>query len=278
MNKKLIKWSPLSIYSVLALMSIFVLFPFIWMFFTSLKTEVEALQLPITWIPEQPTVKSYVEMWTIKPFAVYFMNSIIISGSTAILSTMLGALAGYGFSRFLFKGRRFLIGAFLATQMISGVLLIGPYFKMMSRFGLYNTRTSLIIAFIAISLPFCSWMMKGFFDTLSKDLEESAMIDGCSRLQAVFRISMPLAVPGMVATFMFAFLLSWQDLLWSMCLTSTDSVRPVTLGIAFLVGEFRIRWPMLTAASIMGSTPSIILYAFLQKSLVQGLTAGAVKE
>lgn len=278
MNKKLIKWSRLSIYSVLALMSIFVLFPFIWMFFTSLKTEVEALQLPITWIPEQPTVKSYVEMWTIKPFAVYFMNSIIISGSTAILSTMLGALAGYGFSRFLFKGRRFLIGAFLATQMISGVLLIGPYFKMMSRFGLYNTRTSLIIAFIAISLPFCSWMMKGFFDTLSKDLEESAMIDGCSRLQAVFRISMPLAVPGMVATFMFAFLLSWQDLLWSMCLTSTDSVRPVTLGIAFLVGEFRIRWPMLTAASIMGSTPSIILYAFLQKSLVQGLTAGAVKE
>lgn len=277
MNKKLIKWSRLSIYSVLALMSIFVLFPFIWMFFTSLKTEVEALQLPITWIPEQPTVKSYVEMWTIKPFAVYFMNSIIISGSTAILSTMLGALAGYGFSRFLFKGRRFLIGAFLATQMISGVLLIGPYFKMMSRFGLYNTRTSLIIAFIAISLPFCSWMMKGFFDTLSKDLEESAMIDGCSRLQAVFRISMPLAVPGMVATFMFAFLLSWQDLLWSMCLTSTDSVRPVTLGIAFLVGEFRIRWPMLTAASIMGSTPSIILYAFLQKSLVQGLTAGAVK-
>lgn len=278
MKKNVINWSRFPIYFLLVLMSIFVLFPFVWMAFTSLKTEVEALRLPITWVPERPTVNSYIEMWTLKPFAVYFMNSIIISGSTAILSTMLGALAGYGFSRFSFKGRKFLAGAFLATQMISGVLLIGPYFKMMSRFGLYNTRTSLIIAFIAISLPFCSWMMKGFFDTLSKDIEESAMIDGCSRLQAVLRISMPLAVPGMVATFMFAFLLSWQDLLWSICLTSTDSVRPVTLGIAFLVGEFRIKWPMLTAASIIGSIPSIMLYAFLQKSLVEGLTAGAVKE
>jgi len=254
------------------------LFPFAWMLSTSLKTEAEAFRIPPTWIPRQPTIDSYIGIWVRKNFGIYFFNSTVISLSTALLSTFFGGMAGYGFSRFVFKGRRFLIGFFLATQMLPGVLLVGPYFKVLTRIGLYDTRTGLIIAFLTICLPFSTWMMKGFIDKVPAELDQSAMIDGCSRMGVFFRIIAPVVAPGMVATILFAFLLAWGDLLWALCLTTSESMITVTLGIARTVGEFRIIWPMLMAGSLVGGMPAIILYIFLQRLLVQGLTAGAVKE
>jgi multiple sugar transport system permease protein len=245
---------------------------------TSLKTEAEAFRMPPTWIPLEPTVDSYIGIWVRKKFGIYFFNSTVISLATAVLSTFFGALAGYGFSRFFFKGRRFLIGFFLATQMLPGVLLVGPYFKILSKVGLYDTRTGLIIAFLTICLPFSTWMMKGFIDKVPEELDQSAMVDGCSRLGIFFKIILPIVAPGMVATILFAFLLAWGDLLWALCLTSSESMITVTLGIARTVGEFRIIWPMLMAGSLVGGMPAILLYIFLQRLLVQGLTAGAVKE
>jgi len=265
-------------YGFLTLASIFVLVPFIWMLSTSLKTEAEAFRVPPTWIPIEPTLYAYIYMWVKKNFGIYFLNSTVISLSTAILSTFFGALAGYGFSRFIFKGRKFLIGFFLATQMLPGVLLVGPYFKILSKFGLYDTRTGLIIAFLTICLPFATWMMKGFIDRIPNDLDQAALVDGCSRFGVFFRIILPVSAPGMVATIIFAFLLAWGDLLWVLCLTSTESMITVTLGIARTVGEFRIIWPMLMAGALLGGMPAIVLYLLLQRLLVQGLTAGAVKE
>jgi multiple sugar transport system permease protein len=253
------------------------LFPFAWMLSTSLKTEAEAFRIPPTWIPLQPTASSYIGIWVRKNFGIYFFNSTVISLSTAVLSTFFGALAGYGFSRFLFNGRRFLIGFFLATQMLPGVLLVGPYFKILSKVGLYDTRTGLIIAFLTICLPFSTWMMKGFIDKVPVALDQSAMVDGCTRIGVFFKIILPVVAPGMVATILFAFLLAWGDLLWALCLTSSEPMITVTLGIARTVGEFRIIWPMLMAGSLVGGMPAIILYIFLQRLLVQGLTAGAVK-
>ena len=266
------------IWVFLILVCIYCLIPFAWMLSTSLKTETEAFRIPPTWIPLEPTIESYIGIWVRKNFGMYFLNSTIISLATAILSTFFGALAGYGFSRFLFKGRRFLIGFFLATQMLPGVLLVGPYFKIMSRLGLYDTRTGLIIAFLTICLPFSTWMMKGFIDKVPKELDQSAMVDGCSRIGLFFKIVLPIVAPGMVATIVFAFLLAWGDLLWALCLTSSENMITVTLGIARTVGEFRIIWPMLMAGSLVGGMPAILLYIFLQRLLVQGLTAGAVKE
>ncbi len=257
---------------------IYCLLPFAWMLSTSLKTEAEAFRIPPTWMPLQLTVDSYIGIWIRKNFGTYFLNSTIISLATAVLSTFLGALAGYGFSRFFFRGRRFLIGFFLATQMLPGVLLVGPYFKILSRFGLYDTRSGLIIAFLTICLPFSTWMMKGFIDKVPQELDQSAMVDGCSRVGVFFKIVLPIVAPGMVATILFAFLLAWGDLLWALCLTSSEQMITVTLGIARTVGEFRIIWPMLMAGSLVGGMPAILLYIFLQKLLVQGLTAGAVKE
>jgi multiple sugar transport system permease protein len=266
------------IWVFLILVCIYSLLPFAWMLSTSLKTEAEAFRIPPTWIPLEPTIESYIGIWVRKNFGIYFLNSTIISLATAILSTFFGALAGYGFSRFFFRGRKFLIGFFLATQMLPGVLLVGPYFKILSRLGLYDTRTGLIIAFLTICLPFSTWMMKGFIDKVPLELDQSAMVDGCSRIGLFFKIVLPIVAPGMVATILFAFLLAWGDLLWALCLTSSENMITVTLGIARTVGEFRIIWPMLMAGSLVGGMPAILLYIFLQRLLVQGLTAGAVKE
>lgn len=266
------------VWAFLIMVTVYCLFPFIWMLSTSLKSEAEAFRIPPTWVPLKATGASYIGIWVRKNFGTYFFNSTIISLATALLSTFFGALAGYGFSRFFFKGRRFLIGFFLATQMLPGVLLVGPYFKILSKVGLYDTRTGLIIAFLTICLPFSTWMMKGFIDKVPDELDQSAMVDGCSRMGIFFKIILPVVSPGMVATILFAFLLAWGDLLWALCLTSSEPMITVTLGIARTVGEFRIIWPMLMAGSLVGGMPAIILYIFLQRLLVQGLTAGAVKE
>jgi multiple sugar transport system permease protein len=265
------------LWAFLIMVTLYCLFPFAWMLSTSLKTEAEAFRIPPTWIPLKATAFSYIGIWVRKNFGTYFFNSTVISLSTALLSTFFGALAGYGFSRFLFKGRRFLIGFFLATQMLPGVLLVGPYFKILSKVGLYDTRTGLIIAFLTICLPFSTWMMKGFIDKVPMELDQSAMVDGCTRMGVFFKIVLPVVAPGMVATILFGFLLAWGDLLWALCLTSSEPMITVTLGIARTVGEFRIIWPMLMAGSLVGGMPAIILYIFLQRLLVQGLTAGAVK-
>jgi multiple sugar transport system permease protein len=264
-------------YSLLGLSALFALFPVAWMLSTSLKTEAEALSLPIRWIPLRPTLSAYVEMWTLKPFGLYFWNSTLVSGVTALLSTAVGALAGYGFSRFHFRFRTILMAGFLATQMISGVLVIGPYFQILAAVEMYNTLTGLIIAYVTICLPFAAWMSKGYFDSIPKELDEAGLVDGASRLQIFLRIIMPIAVPGTVATLLFSFLLAWQDLLWALCLISIDEKRTVTLGVAFTVGDFIVKWPMLTAASLIGSLPTIILYLFLQRFYVEGLARGAVK-
>jgi ABC-type glycerol-3-phosphate transport system permease component len=264
-------------YMLLAMSALFALFPVAWMLSTSLKTEAEALSLPVRWIPQRPTVSAYVEMWTLKPFGLYFWNSTLVSGITALLSTAVGALAGYGFSRFQFRFRTTLMAGFLATQMISGVLVIGPYFQILAAVELYNTLTGLVIAYVTICLPFAAWMSKGYFDSIPKELDEAGLVDGASRFQIFLRIIMPIALPGTVATLLFGFLLAWQDLLWALCLISIDEKRTVTLGVAFSVGEFIVKWPMLTAASLIGSLPTIILYLFLQRFYVEGLARGAVK-
>ena len=264
-------------YSLLVLAALYALFPIAWMLSTSFKSEAEALSLPVGWIPKQPTLSAYVQMWTLRPFGTYFYNSIMVSGVTALLSTALGALAGYGFSRFQFRFRTTLMAGFLATQMISGVLVIGPYFQILAAVELYNTLTGLIIAYVTICLPFAAWMSKGYFDSIPRELDEAGLVDGASRFQIFLRIIMPIALPGTVATLLFAFLLAWQDLLWALCLISSDEKRTVTLGVAFTVGEMVVNWPTLTAASLIGSLPTLILYLALQRWYVEGLARGAVK-
>ncbi|MCL6498914.1 MAG: carbohydrate ABC transporter permease [Firmicutes bacterium] len=263
--------------AALVLLSVYVLFPFGWMLVTALKTEQEALRIPSTWWPHQPTLDAFVVMWTRKNYALYFFNSTVISLSTAVLSSAVGALAAYGFSRFPLRAGTFLMGFILTTQMLPGVLLVGPYFRMLSALGLYDTRTGLVIAFLTICLPFATWMMKGFIDSVPRELDEAARVDGCGWLGIFLRVVLPLSLPGLVATTLFAFLLAWGDLLWVSTLTHSESMVTVTLAIARTVQEFYVNWPELMAGALIGGLPSIVLYLALQRWFVQGLTAGAVK-
>lgn len=265
-------------YLILIIVCLYNIIPFVWMFSTSLKTDKEAYKIPPTFLPQEPTLESYdqIIIWT--SFPRYFLNSTIISLGTALLSTFIGSLAGYGFSRFLFRGRTTLIGFILASQMLPGVLLVGPYFKMLVKIGLYNTYPGLIFAFTTITLPFSTWMLKGFIDTVPEELDQAAKVDGCTALGAFIRIVMPAIAPGMVATMIFAFLLAWGDLLWVLVLTSGDDMATVTLGLSRLVTQFRIIWPQLMAGSVIATLPPLVLYMLLQNSLVKGLTAGAIKE
>jgi multiple sugar transport system permease protein len=265
------------IYGFLLVMLLYNLTPFLWMVLTSLKTDAEAVRIPPSIWPEEPTLDGYVQILRYGDFPTYFMNSFIVAFGSAALSTAIGALGGYGLSRFRFRGRAIILATVLFSQVLPGILLVGPYFEMLSRIGLYNSYIGLILAFTSLTLPFSLWMLKGYTDTIPRDLDDAAMVDGCTSLGAFRRVIFPLVAPGVVATLVFAFLLAWGDLLWALVLTSGDDMATLTLGLTRLVTQFRTVWPQLMAGSVVAAVPSIVLYVWLQRYLVEGISGGAVK-
>lgn len=264
-------------YSALFVMAVYNLLPFLWMFTTSLKTDLEVTSFPPTLLPESLTTDAYSRIWSQEGFVLYFLNSLKVSGATALISGGIGILAAYGFSRFTFRGRTPLMAAFLASQMLPGVLLVGPYFKMLSALNLYDTHLGLILAQSTITLPFTIWMLKGYMDTIPVEVDNAAMIDGANRWQCLFHCVLPNILPGLVATMIFSFLLAWGDLLWALCLISDTAKQTMTLGITNLVGQFRVLWSDVMAATVIGCAIPAFFYLLLQRYLVQGSAASAVK-
>lgn len=275
LKRKPVFW--IFIYLALIVMAIFNLVPFFWMATSSLKTDYEVIDYPATILPREVTFGAYSRMWTQENFVQYFKNSLIVSLSTAAFSSLVGAFAGYGFSRFFFRGRNTLMTIFLASQMIPGVLLVGPYFKMLTYVDLYDTLLGLILSQITITLPFSIWMLKGYIDTVPIEIDQAAMVDGASRTRILLMVVLPNIMPGVVATIIFAFLLSWGDLLWALCLISEKSKQTMTLGITQLVGQFRVQWSEIMAATMITTIVPATLYLMLQNYLVKGFTEGAVK-
>ena len=266
------------IYLALAVMAIYNLVPFFWMATSSLKTDYEVIDYPATILPRVVTFGAYSRMWVQENLFQYFINSLIVSISTAAISSLVGAFAAYGFSRFFFRGRSTLMTIFLASQMIPGVLLVGPYFKMLSYVELYNTLLGLILSQTTITLPFSIWMLKGYVDTIPIAIDQAAMVDGASRTRTFLLVVLPNILPGLVATIIFAFLLSWGDLLWALCLISEKSKQTMTLGVTQLVGQFRIQWSEIMAATMITTIVPAVLYLLLQSFLIKGFTEGAVKQ
>lgn len=264
-------------YLFLIFMVIVFLWPLMWALITSLKTITEAYEWPPTWWPRELTFDAYINVWKYKDFSNIFKNSIIVSTISTLFCAILASFAAYGFSRFKFKGNKFVMFLFLFTQMVPAILLLLPYFIVITKLNLTNTYFSLILAFISFSLPFCTWMLKSFVDAIPKDIDEAAMIDGANRAQTLIYVVFPLALPGIAATLLFGFLVAWNHYLFTMGLTTTPDMYTLPVGIASLVGEFRVYWNELMAGSIIASLPALLLYVFLQKWFVQGLTAGAVK-
>jgi len=263
---------------ILIFASFMVLFPVAWMLSTSLKTMQEMFVTPPRWIPQEITFRAFARIWTDYPFVRFFYNSILIVSTTTIVSLFFSSLAGYGASRFNFKGKSSFLVFLLVTQMFPSVMLLIPFYRVLNILGLINTHLGLIIVYMAFTTPLCSWMMYGYFESIPKELDDAASIDGCSKFRTYWQIVLPLSLPGLAATGIYAFIMSWNEYLFALVLTTDDSMKTVPVGIGSLVGQYRTAWNDLMAVSLVASIPMLIAFFFLSKKLIGGLTAGAVKQ
>lgn len=277
--KRRFTWSRVVLYLILFVLLIYAFFPTFWLLSTSIKPQLEAFQNPPTWWPHILTFYSYLILPTDQQgFVTYFKNSLIVSIFTTFLTLLAATPAGYVLSRFRFRGARALLLVILATQMFPYVTILISLYTLFRQLNLLNTYPALVLSFTTFSLPFSIWMIKGFCDTLPTDLEDAARVDGLSRLGSLWAIVMPIIIPGVVAVGFFAFLNSWNELLFALTLTSSSDMRTIPPGFVLTyIGEFQDRWPDMMAASVVVSLPIVVLFTVFQKQLVSGLTAGAVK-
>jgi multiple sugar transport system permease protein len=263
----------------LALLTAFAMAPFVWVLLASFKTRAELYVTPLVWLPASLSVTNYVEAWTSKltPFSRFFANSLWVSSVTMVATTGISVLAGYALARFRFAGRQTVMMMFLATQMFPAVLLIAPLLSQWNALGLIDTYQALIYSNFSFTVPFTVWMLVGYFESIPRELEESALMDGCGRFGALCRVVLPLAAPGVAATAIFAFVSSWSELLFAITFTSQTEMRTLSAGLLFMVGQYEIQWGQLSAGVIISTLPVAVLFTFLQRHLIRGLTAGALK-
>lgn len=265
-------------YLLLSLCSVVILLPIVYMLSTSLKSISEILTAPrATLFPVQTTLEGYTNVMTKYPFMTYVRNSVYVVGVSTVVAVLFSTLAGYGFSRFEFAGRGALLMFILITQMFPSVMLYVPYYKLLATWGLSNSHTGLILVYIASVIPFCTWMMYGFFNSISKELDEAAMIDGCGRLHTFFRIVMPLTLPGLISTTIYAFIQGWNEYMFAMIFTNSDALRTLPVAIGQMSKSYSVYWNDLMAASTLSSLPLLVLFLFLQKYFISNMTGGAVK-
>ena len=254
----------------------FALGPYVWMFITSIKPDAELFTARVQYWPQEPTLEHYDRLLGRTNFLENLLTSFIVATGTVAVGLAMSVTAAYAFSRFRFPGRRYLMLQFLVINMFPIVLLIIPLFVIMRWFGLLDTYAALIIAHSTFSIPFATWMMTSYMNAIPTSLDESAMVDGCSRLGALWRIVLPLSLPGVVATGIYIFITSWNEYLYATILAGQD-VRTITVAIQTLVGEFEIEWGLLTAGGVVGALPATVLFVLIQRHLISGLTKGAVK-
>lgn len=264
-------------YAALSFYLIFALFPLYWL----LKIAITPDRLIFTegtrvW-PSALTLENFRSVLFQTDFLAYFGNSLIVSLGTAAATTLIAAGAGYAFSRFVFAGKRIIIAVMLITQMFPLLMIIAPIYKMVAGLGMLNSLTSLIVVYTAFNIPFATFLMQSFFDGIPKDLEEAAMMDGCTRFQALRKVIFPLTLPGLGATLGFVFTAAWSELLFALMLISKNEAMTFPVGLLTFVSKFSVDWGQMMAAGVLALVPSCLFFIFIQRYLVQGLTSGAVK-
>jgi len=259
-----------------------VLGPYMWMVSSSFKTNLEIQGMEPTWIPQTFTLDNYVKMNSLVPIWHYFKNSVIISTGTMILTLLIGTLAAYALSRFAFKGRTPYIMTLFSTQVLPGILFLIPYYVIFNwifqTFGVKMTNTyhGLIITYTQFSLPFATLMIMNYLDSVPKEIDEQAMIDGCSRTEALFKVILPLAKPGIAAAGIYSFWMGWNEILFAQILTRRE-IRPLAVGLLDFRSQTQSQWGSMMAACIITTIPVIILFSLMSKQIVSGLTSGATK-
>lgn len=289
---------------LLVLMILGGIFPVLWLFLTSLKLEGELVRLPITYLPQSPTLRHYVEVFQANPFARFLLNSAVVSVTSTLICVLFAALAGYALARLRLPGRRAILTLIVMTSMFPALVLLVPLYRLfvgvevplLSAFvgwleligfgampdvvttpNLLNTYPALIIPYVALSIPISTLILTSFFQLIPEDLESAAMVDGSSRVGALFRVVAPLSAPGIVTAGIIVFVNSWNEFLLAFTFNTARQMRTVPVGIILYQGEFSFDWSIISAALILGIVPLVVLIIFFQQRIISGLTAGGVK-
>jgi ABC-type glycerol-3-phosphate transport system permease component len=256
---------------------VFAISPLLWGLSTSLKPLAQIFLYPPRILPWPVSLENFVKVWTESYFPIYFRNSLLVNAVSVVVSLTLAVHAAYGLARFSFRGKTALLLALLATSMIPGIAILVPLYNLSVQTGLYNSFTGLIIVYSAWNIPMLVWLLKGFFETIPIELEEAAMVDGCSRTHAFYLVVLPLVAPGLLAGAIMTMMFVWNDFLIGFTLTISESRRLLPVGLFAYISNVGIDWGQLTAASMIALLPMVFAFLVMQKWLVQGLTAGAVK-
>jgi len=253
------------------------LFPLYWLLKVSVTPNDLLYSEGVRMWPSRTSFEHYAFVLEHSDFPKFFKNSVIVSASTAFIVTILASLAGYALSRFAFRGKYWIVVLMLLTQMFPLVMLVAPIFKMLAPLGLTNSLTGLVVVYVAFNVPFATFLMQSFFDGIPKDLEEAAMIDGATRFRAFRQIILPLTLPGIAATLGFVFTAAWSELLFALMLISGVDASTFPVGLLTFVSKFSVDFGQMMAAGVMALIPACLFFLLIQRYLVQGLTAGAVK-
>jgi arabinogalactan oligomer/maltooligosaccharide transport system permease protein len=264
------------LHTTLIAASVIAVFPVVWILASSFKPANRIRASEIKFI-DNFTLENYRRVLTETDFPTWFLNSVITAGFTMLFGVFMAATAGYALSRFNFPGRRSLMWTFLVTQMFPVAILIVPIYTIMSNLGLINTLTSLVIAYCTVAVPFCTWMLKGYYDTIPRELDEAAALDGLGPFQTFWRVILPLARPGLAVTMFYTFLTAWSEIAYATAFLQTDDKFTLGYGLQTFVPQFNQRWEFLTPAAILVLIPAALVFMFAQRHLVGGLSAGATK-
>lgn len=252
-------------------------FPAVWILLTSLKTEAELVSKPITYLPHQLVLSNYVQAFTDQPLLKYLGNSLIVAVLSTLVALTVSAFAAYAIARLNLRHRQLILTCIVASSMFPLVTLLVPIFETMRNLNLLNTYTALVLPYTVLSLPVCTLVLVSFFQSIPKDLENAAMIDGCTRIGALWRVVVPLAAPGVFTAGILAFVNAWDEFLLALSLNASAGMRTLPVGISLYQGEFTFPWPVISAALVVAIVPIAVLIALFQERVVGGLTQGGLK-
>jgi multiple sugar transport system permease protein len=253
------------------------LFPALWILLTSLKLEPELTRTPISWLPAMPTLHNYVQAFSDQPLPRFLFNSFMVALISTLATLLVSVLAAYALARLKLRFRDLILSAIIAVSTFPLVTLLVPLFEIMRALGLLNSWTALVLPYTVLSLPICTLILVSFFEGIPRDLENAAMIDGCTRIGALFSVVVPLSLPGVVTAGILAFVNAWDEFLLALSFNSSPALRTLPVGIQLYQGEFTFPWPVISAALVVGIVPIAILIVIFQERVVSGLTSGGMK-
>lgn len=277
MNTNKFSWKRVFLYLFVFVVCIVILYPYFVMFTTAAKTNQEMYAIGGSLLPSEWQWSNFIEIWTAAPVAKYLLNSMIVAGGATLLAILCGIPAAYALSRMKFKGKGFFMGAVIMSQMFSPVVLLVGIYRLMVNMGLNDSLLGLILLNAAFNQAFAIWLLRGTFTSISSEMEQASKIDGCNTVQALVKILLPVAAPGIVTALIFVFINSWNEYTIALTLISSNVLKPITVGVNVFYGFNIIQWQYLFATSIFATIPVIILFLFIEKHLAAGLTAGGVK-